>query len=253
MFDTDASDHEIEALFHDATQAVDPRRREEAEDRIVRLFLPLARRLALRYRNRGADDDDLVAVANLALVKAVRGYRTDRGHFAPYASATILGEIKRHFRDHCWMIRPTRPVQDLQAQIRGAQEALGRTGRAVSPAALSEHLDADESAVREALNASHHFTPASIDEPIGTSGMVVADRVADTDDPYEAVDDLLTLVRHCQDLTDDERELLRLRFVEERTQSEVAALIGVSQMQVSRRQKALLEKLRAISEAARVA
>jgi RNA polymerase sigma-B factor len=140
------------------------------EDELVRSCLPLAERLAVRYRDRGADLDDLVAVANLALVNAVRRFEPSRGTFHGFAVATILGEIKKHFRDHCWMIRPTRSVQELQPRVREARQELLERGEEPTVDLIAAHLGASRGSIVEALAASSHFSPQSLDTPTGTSG-----------------------------------------------------------------------------------
>lgn len=249
----EATPEEIVSLLEAARDTASPQERELLEDEIVRHFLPMAERLAGKYRNRGADLDDLVAVANLALVKAVRGFDADKGAFPSYATSTILGEIKKHFRDHCWMIRPTRSVQNLQADIARARDTLVQRDEKVTPELLAEHLGAERSAVVEAMSVMDHFTTRSLDEPLRDGGRTLADQVADGDDAYGEVDDVLTLAAGCTDLTEAERELLRLRFYEERTQTQIAEVVGVSQMQVSRRLSALLRKIREQAHIADVA
>ena len=239
------SDH-VDELLVAIESSTTPHEREVLEDQLVRACLPLAQRLASKYRNRGADLEDLEAVANLALVKAVRGFEPAKGSFHGYAVATMLGEIKKYFRDYCWMIRPTRTIQELQPRIRQAQEELLERGVEPTRESLAAHLDVTPEAVTEALGVSSHFTARSLDAPSGASGRPLVETVAADGggDAYVAVDDLLTVAPGCAGLSDDDKELLRLRFFEEMTQIEIARIVGVSQMQVSRRLSGILQKIR---------
>ena len=175
------------------------------EDEVVRRHLGLAHHLAGRYSGRGADRDDLAQVACFALVKAIRGFDHERGEFVPFATVTILGEIKKYFRDYCWGIRPPRRIQQMQADISSATERC---------------LQSD-----------------SRQPDIAT----IAGETSD----YDFIDDWVTIEPLCRDLDDEERLLLRLRFVEDKTQQEIAEIVGVSQMQISRRLAKLLARLRA--------
>ena len=207
-------------------------------------YLGLATHLAGRYAGRGADREDLVQVASFALVKAIRGFNHDRGEFVPFATVTILGEIKKYFRDHCWGVRPPRRIQQLQADIAAATERrMQRTRTPRDDADLADELDADVSDIREArplVAASRRRRSTSPTR----SAVDRSARPCDRGDPvrlHRGVGDVAPL---CQQLDDAERELLRLRFVEDKTQQEIAAIVGVSQMQVSRRLSKLLETLR---------
>jgi RNA polymerase sigma-B factor len=242
---SDTSDQQVHDLLTAIERAGSPYERELLEDELVRSCLPLAERLAMRYRNRGADLDDLVAVANLALVNAVRRFEPSRGTFHGFAVATILGEIKKHFRDHCWMIRPTRAVQELQPRVRQAQEELLEHGQEPSRDLVASRLGISVDDVGEAMSASSHYSPQSLDAPSGASGRPLVETVSGVDDAFLAADDLLTAAPGCADLTDDERHLLRLRFYDDLTQQRIAEEIGVSQMQVSRRLAAIIAKIRA--------
>jgi RNA polymerase sigma-B factor len=247
---SDVSDQVVSDLLIAIQQARSVHERELLEDQLVRSCLPLAERLALRYRNRGADLDDLVAVANLALVSAVRRFEPSKGTFHGFAVATILGEIKKHFRDHCWMIRPTRSVQELQPRVRQAQQELLEQGYEPSRDLIAHHLGVRPSEVGEAMAASSHFSPQSLDAPSGASGRPLVETVQGGGDAFGAADDLMTVAPGCAELTDEERHILRLRFYEDMTQQRIAEEVGVSQMQVSRRLAAILAKIRTGSQIA---
>ena len=246
--------HDDVVALLEAAAVAGPVERARLEDEIVRRHLGLARHLAGRYAGRGVDRDDLVQVANFALVKAMRGFRHDRGEFVPFATVTILGEIKKHFRDHCWSVRPPRRIQQMQADITAASERrLQNDSRTPLVADIARDIDASESDVREAMAARGCFSPTSLDQPMRDGGQPLGETLKWEESAYAFIDDWVTVGPLCQELSDDERELLRLRFVEDRTQQEIADIVGVSQMQVSRRLTKLLEQLRsraAVTDAA---
>lgn len=220
--------------------------RSRLEDEIVRRHLSLARNLAHRYRDRGADLDDLVQVASFALVKAMRGFDPGKGNFVPFATATILGELKRYFRDHCWSVRLPRRLQELQVDItRTTADHWQEHASAPTPAELATVLEVDEAQVREARAATGCFNAASLDVSARPDGQTVGDLMVDeTGDAYERVDDLATVSRAMDSLDDSQRELIGLRFFDHLTQQQIAERTGISQMQVSRRLAQLLEELR---------
>ncbi|MEP6650114.1 MAG: sigma-70 family RNA polymerase sigma factor [Lapillicoccus sp.] len=223
----------------------------EIVDTVVLLNLGLADGIAARYLGRGIDRDDLVQVARLGLVKAVRRFRPGLGQsFAGFAAPTISGEIKRHFRDTGWMVRPPRRLQELGAGIRDAEKELEQTlHRRPRIDELADALEVDEAQVRAARLAAASFHALSLDLP-ATPGQTPAEFSLEvTDDPFVAVEDAAWLRDAVADLTDRERLVLRLRFVDVLTQSDIAERIGVSQMQVSRILRATLTRLRARLEA----
>jgi RNA polymerase sigma-B factor len=222
------------ALLENARTAA-PAKRSQVEDELVRRYLPMTRRLAHRFIGRGADADDLNQVANLALLKSIRGFNADRGCFEAYAKASISGALKRHLRDHCWAIRPPRRVQELVAQVsQSTAEMIQRNGKVPAPSALADYMGASVTDITEALSARSCYTATSLDEPVGKAGRSLSETLSADADPYDSVVARLTLAKLCTDLPDDDRELIRLRFDECLSQREIAAEIGVSQMQVSR-------------------
>ncbi|MDO8308672.1 MAG: sigma-70 family RNA polymerase sigma factor [Actinomycetota bacterium] len=215
------------------------------EEELVRRYLPMTRRLAKRFSGRGADADDLLQVANLALIKAYRGFDADRGLFEAYAKVSISGALKRHLRDHCWTIRPPRRVQELQAQISKATDVMAQQGATLpTPRTLACYMEASVADITEALSARGCYTPSSLDEPVGQAGRTLSESLRMVEDPYTEVAEHLTLVQICRDLSENDRELIRLRFYECLSQREIATEIGVSQMQVSRLLARLMERLR---------
>lgn len=198
--------------------------------------LSLATRLARRFRGRGVDLDDLEQVARLGLVKAAAGFDADRGAFAAFATATISGELKKHFRDRAWVVRPPRRLQDLQARISAEQATDVSSGDVAS---LASRLGVDEHEVTEAAAARGCFTPDSLD-----SALDVGQERGALDERLELVDEWVTFCHLCEDLGHDDRELLQWRFVDDLTQQQIADRLGISQMQVSRRLSSLLQRLR---------
>jgi RNA polymerase sigma-B factor len=185
--------------------------------------------------------EELEQVANLALVKAAHGFDAGRGAFAPYAAATIRGDIKKFFRDHAWSVRPPRRIQELQAAITAATDA---TSNPQDVDALADDLDVEPEDVAEALSARGCFQSESTDRLVGDSGLTIGDTLPCTDTDLELVDEWVTFCRLCGELSPDERALLRMRFVEDLTQQQIADRLGISQMQVSRRLRAVLEGMR---------
>lgn len=220
--------------------------RARIENQIVENHLGLARALASRFASRGPERDDLYQVAYLGLVKAVRRFDVSKGvPFVAFATPTILGELKRHFRDKGWMVRPPRWVQELQAQIRQTVDDLMQS-RTVPPsdAELAELLDTKVARIREARGARGCYAPRSIDAPSGTTGISMGETLSVDSDAYALIDDLVSLGPACQELSEEDRRLLGLRFVEDRTQQAIAQELGISQMQVSRRLQRILDQLR---------
>ncbi|WP_159085763.1 sigma-70 family RNA polymerase sigma factor [Aeromicrobium chenweiae] len=242
------------AALIEAAASAGPAERAALEDEVVRRHLGLARHLAGRYAGRGIDREDLVQVANFALVKSIRGFRHDRGEFVPFATVTILGEIKKHFRDHGWGVRPPRRIQQLQADISAASERIFHAeGHAPDATQIAAELGADLADVNEAMAARGCFSPTSLDQPVRDGGQPLGETLRWDESAFSFIDDWVTVGPLCRDLAEDERELIRLRFVEDKTQQEIADLVGVSQMQVSRRLAKLLDQLRAKAAVADVA
>jgi RNA polymerase sigma-B factor len=215
------------------------------EEELVHRYQPMIRRIANTYYGRGAEMDDLLQVAHLALIKAIRGFKDERGYFEAYAKATIAGEMKRHLRDHCWAIRPPRRVQDLQAQIgQSTAELVQQNGSSPAPSALAEYMEATVLDIAEAMSARSCYIPTPLDRPLGLDGRTLGETLSTEADPYEEVAAHLTLIQICADVSDEDRELIRLRFYECLSQREIAKQLGVSQMQVSRLLARLIERLR---------
>ena len=205
-------------------------------DELTRHCLPFAGRLARRYRGRGEPLEDLEQVARLGLVKAIDRYDPARGSFTAYAVITISGEIKRHFRDKTWGVHVPRRVQDLSLEVGHASMVLtSALSRNPTVAELAERLQVSEGAVLEALESSAGYSPASLNAPAGGDGAAeFGDLLGGVDSDLESVDDKLTVAELLLRLPARERRMLAMRFYGNRTQAEIAAELGISQMHVSR-------------------
>lgn len=241
-----ASEAELLARF---AKTKDPTLREE----LVRRFLPLARSLAMRYAGGVEPTDDLMQVASLGLMGALDRYDPSRGvPFAAFAGPTVLGELRRHFRDRVWTLRVPR---GLQERIRDVEEAITHLGsileRSPTVAEIAERLELAEDAVLEALEASDARRTMSLDQPTAVDepgDSSIGDRVGDEDPGFELVAERSAIGAGARVLSDLEREVLRLRFVEDLTQSRIAEEVGYSQMHVSRILRRALERVRAAAE-----
>jgi len=215
-------------------------------DEVILLNQPLAQALARHYRGRGIDDEDLEQVATLGLCKAVRGYRHQPGKtFAAYAMPTIIGELKRHFRDCGWLVRPTRSLQDVGQSLRAAMPTLAQSlQRHPSRSDLADFLGVTADTVDQAQLAQGLYRGWSLDAPVGRATTLLRDTLPDARDAFAPLEAALTVGPAIAQLAPRERTILRLRFVENMTQEQIGRVIGVSQMQVSRSLAAILAKLR---------
>lgn len=207
----------------------------------IRAHMGLARSISRRYRGRGIPTEDLEQVAYLGLVKAVNGFDPGLGNnFLSYAVPTIRGEIRRHFRDQGWTVRPPRSIQELQARVTAAEEELWQTlGRSPRADEVADHLGEDPERVLEAVAATGCFSPASLDwamtsEDDGGMQETLADRLGDHDRGYDEAEARSMVSPLLRELGTREKRILQLRFSEGRTQAEIGADLGVTQMQVSR-------------------
>jgi RNA polymerase sigma-B factor len=228
----------------------DPQAREE----LIERFLPLARSVARRYDRSSEPLEDLVQIASMALVKAVDRYEPSRGHaFSTYAVPTISGEIKRHFRDRGWSVRPPRDLQELTLRIEAAMTALSANNdRTATVAELAETLDLPEEAVLEGLQARGARGALSLQGTVGGAADRTLEQTLGCSDPGYAQAEARVLVGGLlANLPPRTRYILRLRFEEDLTQSEIGALVGVSQMQISRITRAAIEQIRVLAAADR--
>ena len=226
---------------------------QRAREQLVDRFLPLARNLARRYSGAREPFDDLLQVASLGLVKAIDRFDVDRGAaFSSFAVPTILGELKRYFRDLGWSVHVPRGAQEAALKVQEAQEKLTtKTGRPPTVSDLAEYMELPIEDVLDALetSAAHHATSldAPRDDGDDESGTLV-DVLGSDDGRYELVDQTVTVAEAARQLSVRERKVLGLRFIEDMTQTQIAQEIGVSQMQVSRILRRALGRLREMTE-----
>jgi RNA polymerase sigma-B factor len=238
---------DVRALFVQYRVAGDRRARE----RLVLRHLPLARSLARRY-SRGIEPfDDLFQVACLGLLKAVDGYDPGRGSaFSSYAVPTILGELKRHFRDKTWAVRVPHSVHDTAMRVRAARERLGpELGRQASVGALAQALRMPEERVLDALNALAANEVVAFDGPCDEpEGRTLGESLGEADPGYRRVEQRAELDDLLRYLSAAERQVLHLRFDENCTQQQIAERVGMSQMAISRLLRRCLQQLGEIAE-----
>lgn len=228
-------------------RACDGKKKARLHQEAALLNMDMARSIAARYWGRGEPADDLTQVACVGLMKAIRGYDPDRGDdFRSYAVPTIAGEVKRHFRDKSWTVKAPRWVQELQGDISAVSDPMTQElGRAPRPDELGERLDVPVESVNEALSADGCFTPTSIDGrgPTG-DGYALSERLGVDDRDLERTEIRVALGPLIRRLPERDRRILSLRFFRGWTQSQIAADLGVTQMQVSRLLSRILTNLR---------
>ncbi|HEY9085271.1 MAG TPA: SigB/SigF/SigG family RNA polymerase sigma factor [Candidatus Tyrphobacter sp.] len=246
------------ASFSKARQRHDaaPDRQDPAYERerneLVVAHLNLVRFLALKFANRGEPLDDLVQVGTVGLLKAIDRFELDRGvEFTTYATPTIVGEIKRYFRDKGWAVKVPRRLQELNLAVNRASEKLAvQLGRSPTVVELSQDLGAGEEEILEAQELGQAYNLLSLDSEISSDGdrrsQTLADTVGMTDSGLETLEDRANLERAFAVLSGRERVIIYLRFFESISQTEIAQRLNVSQMHVSRLQAKALDKLRAV-------
>lgn len=224
--------------FERLTSCPEGRERDALSEEVIEAWLPMAHRLAGRFRNKGENPEDLQQVAAMGLVKAVHRYEPDRGAFESYAVPTINGELRRHFRDHGWDVRVPRRVQDLRNAVRKARRELmdapGSTGEpTASDIAQQADLTLDE--VREGIGALDSYSALSLDAESGTNDhFSIGDTLGESEAGYDLVVDREAAKEGLRHLAERERTILYLRFFEDMTQARIAERMGVSQMHISR-------------------
>jgi RNA polymerase sigma-B factor len=222
--------------------------RQRIRDELVEMHLPLVEYLARRFRNRGEPLDDLIQVATIGLIKSVDRFDLERGvEFSTYATPTIVGEIKRHFRDKGWAIRVPRRLQELKlALTKATQELSQRNGRSPTVAELAGHLKMTEEEVLEGLESANAYSAVSLDAPDGgdDDSPSVQDTLGITDEAIEGVEYRESLKPLLEKLPPREKKILLLRFFGNMTQSQIATELGISQMHVSRLLARTLTQLR---------
>jgi RNA polymerase sigma-B factor len=237
------------ALFAElAGPSTDQDRRAVAREKLVALHLPLVEHLARRFTGRGEPYDDLVQVGTIGLIKAVDRFDLERGvEFSTYATPTVVGEIKRHFRDRGWAIRVPRRLQELRLTLGMASSELAQElGRAPTVAELAERIGIGQEEVLEGLESANAYSTLSLDAPESgedRSGTVI-ESLGEYDDALETVEDRETIKPLLARLDPRSKQILGLRFFRGMTQSQIAAEVGISQMHVSRLLARALEQLR---------
>jgi RNA polymerase sigma-B factor len=226
---------------------------QHARAQLVDRFLPLARQLARRYQRGGEPLDDLVQVASLGLLKAIDRFDPSRETaFSSFAVPTILGELKRHFRDKGWSVRVPRDLQELAVKLEPVGEELARElGRAATPAEIAQRTGSSVEQVLEAREAAGAYRAVSLDRPRedDEDGDGIGASFGVEDEGFSLAEDSATIERLMRVLTDREREILRLRFAEDLTQAEIGVRVGVSQMHVSRIIRQAINRLRDAADA----
>ncbi|ELP64025.1 RNA polymerase sigma factor SigF [Streptomyces turgidiscabies] len=233
--------YELRALEHGSAEYA------ELRNRLVRMHLPLVEHLARRFRNRGEPLDDLTQVATIGLIKSVDRFDPDRGvEFSTYATPTVVGEIKRHFRDKGWAVRVPRRLQELRLSLTTATAELSQLhGRSPTVHELAEKLGISEEEVLEGLESANAYSTLSLDVPdTDDESPAVADTLGSYDEALEGVEYRESLKPLLEDLPPREKRILLLRFFGNMTQSQIAQEVGISQMHVSRLLARTLAQLR---------
>lgn len=222
---------------------------EQAREQLVLAHLNLARFLASKFKNRGESLDDLVQVATIGLIKAIDRFDISRGlEFTTYATPTIMGEIKRHFRDKGWSVRVPRRLQELSAKVTQVSDKLTeKLQRSPSVDEIAQALGVSVDEVLEAMESAHAYSSVSLDVPQGddddgTQSSTVIDKYALVDEDLESSDDRIVLEQAIKDFSEREQQIIRMRFLEGFTQVEIAQKLQISQVQVSRLLRKTLQK-----------
>jgi RNA polymerase sigma-B factor len=241
-----AEDRRLLARYHRGGDAA-------AREQLVERFLPLARQLARRYHHGSEQLDDLVQVASLGLLKAIDRFDPGRETaFSSFAVPTILGELKRHFRDKGWAVRVPRDLQELAVKVDRVGDEMSRElGRAPTTSEIAERIGAQDEQVLEAREAAAAYRAVSLDRPRtdeDADGDSYAESVGEEDPGYRLAEASATVEQLMGVLSAREREVLRLRFAEDLTQAEIGARVGVSQMHVSRLIRQSIARLREEAE-----
>jgi RNA polymerase sigma-B factor len=247
---TRPSREELRALHRRYRDSKDPAERDRLRAQLVDAYHDFVYFLARKFQNRGEPLDDIVQVGYLGLIKAIERFDPDLGfEFTTFATLTVAGEIKRHFRDKGTAIRFPRRLQELhQSVVRVNEEMKNQLGREPSVSELAERLGVRAEDVMEAIEMGPAYMPLSLDQPIGSAdgqeSRVVAEQIGTVDPELDRVEMRDLLDRAMVHLTPRERSIMAMRFYEQMSQSEIARRLGISQMHVSRLQRAALEQLR---------
>lgn len=245
----DLEKEQIRELFEEYQRASSDEERAEAREKLVAQFIGLVEFLARRFRNRGEPLEDLIQVGTIGLLKAIDRFDLEREvEFSTYATPTIVGEIKRHFRDKGWAVRVPRRLQELHLELTKIVGHLGQElGRSPTPAEIAQTAGITEEQVLEGLEIAQAYNFASLDAPIDSedgSTISFADQLGGEDEQLENLEYRASLAPEMEKLPERERRILYLRFFKGLTQSEIASQLGISQMHVSRLLNRTLIKLR---------
>ena len=244
------SREELRALHRRYRDSKDTAERDRIREQLVNAYHDFVYFLARKFQNRGEPHDDIVQVGYLGLIKAIERFDPDLGYeFTTFATLTVAGEIKRHFRDKGTAIRFPRRLQELHQQVVRVNEMMkNELGREPAVAELADRLGVTPEDVTEAMEIGPAYMPLSLDQTIGSSngedGRTVAEQIGDADPELDRVEMRDLLNRAMVHLTPRERSIMAMRFYEQMSQSEIARRLGISQMHVSRLQRAALEQLR---------
>jgi len=241
---------ELRALHRRYRETTDPAEKERIREQLVNAYHDFVYFLARKFQNRGEPLDDIVQVGYLGLIKAIERFDPDLGfEFTTFATLTVAGEIKRHFRDKGTAIRFPRRLQELhQSVVRVNEQMKNELGREPTVAELADRLAVTPDDVTEAMEIGPAYVPLSLDQPIasgdGESSRSVSEQIGGADPELDRVEMRDVLDRAMEHLTPRERAIMAMRFYEQMSQSEIARRLGISQMHVSRLQRAALEQLR---------
>lgn len=222
-------------------------------DELVRRHHDLARGIARRFRGKGVDGEDLLQVAQMAMLKAIQRYDPSKGEFRPYAAVTISGELKRLLRDRGWAVKVPRSLQERSIEVaRTSEEMSHRLNRPPEIGELAATLDIPAEDVAEAIEVRQAYVSSSVDKPSETTGLTILESIEDPELSISLADERLVIEEALAELPERQKRILHLRFNEDMTQSEIAGVVGISQMHVSRLLASALESLRsAIGEESR--
>jgi RNA polymerase sigma-B factor len=241
---------ELRALHRRYRDTTDPAEKERIREQLVNAYHDFVYFLARKFQNRGEPLDDIVQVGYLGLIKAIERFDPDLGYeFTTFATLTVAGEIKRHFRDKGTAIRFPRRLQELhQSVVRVNEQMKNELGREPAVAELAERLGVTPDDVTEAMEIGPAYVPLSLDQPVASSdgqdSRSVSEQIGSPDPELDRVEMRDVLDRAMEHLTPRERSIMAMRFYEQMSQSEIARRLGISQMHVSRLQRAALEQLR---------
>lgn len=214
-------------------------------DALLRRHSDLAVAISRRYRGKGLPDEDLEQVALMALLKAIQRYDPELGELRPYAAATISGEMKKLLRDRGWSVRVPRSVQEKTLRVgKAVEELTHRLGRPPEPHEVADHVNLTVDEVAEALKARGAYSTHSLDRPTDATGVSILDRLDEVDITLAGAEDRVVLEQAIARLPERQRHIVELRFNEDMTQSEIAEIVGISQMHVSRLLGKAVEALR---------